>query len=193
MISVSTEQKRYDMSIFTTTTDHAIDRFTLEDGTEIAVGYDDNPETPFGLGDTWNHIAIRRPYGRDRDWAGDESLGELWDQWIYFEEAELTPEEAEDWLGFTPDRPGDIFDIKVYDLYGHPEFTVIIGNEFWEHYGIEKSDERALKEAEAIAKEWGHWAEGQVFLVEATYPDGDVHYCGNIYEDVTRENIRNYL
>lgn len=181
------------MSIFTTTTDHAIDRFALEDGTEIAVGYDDSPDTPFGLGDTWNHIAIRRAYGRDRDWDGDMDLARDWDSWVDYDDSEDWPkEEAEAW-GYVTEAPGRSFEVQVTDLYGHPTYEVIIGNEFWEHHGIEKSDERALKEAEAIAKEWGHWAEGQVYLIEATYPDGDVHYCGNIYEDVTPENVRDYL
>lgn len=168
------------MSIFITTNDSALDRFTLDDGTEIAIGYDLDADSPFGIGDTWEGIAIRRAYGRDTEWDGDTSLGRRWEEWL---DGYLLAEEL----------PGREYEIQVTDLYGHPSFQVIISNEFWEIHGIEESAERALKEAETIAKEWGHWAEGEVYLIEVTGTSGEVEIIGNVYGDVTKDNVEDYL
>lgn len=181
------------MSIFTRTTDEAIDRFTLEDGTEVAVGYDHDAEEPFQQSDAWSHMAIRRAGTGINEWFGDERLGRDWDGWENFEGSGLTPEEAECWFRYTTECPGKSFDITVTDLYGWPEFQVVIGNVFWEHHGIDYSEERAQKEAEELAKTWGAWAEGSVYLIEVEHPDGEVQYVGGIYGDVTKANVREYL
>lgn len=184
---------RFDMSIFTHTVDRALERFTLDDGTEIAVGYDLDAEEPFGMGDTWNRMAIRRVERVYEEWHGDEKLYKAWELWEESESMDMTDEEKESYYGEVPQKPGREVEIQVTDLYGWPKFQVIVGNDFWEHHGIVFSEERFEQEAEALAKEWGVWAEGKVYLIEVTNPDGETYYVGNVYEDVTPENIHDYL
>lgn len=179
------------MSIFTHTTDTALDRFTLEDGVEIAVGYDHDAEDPFGLGDSWVGMAIRRV--SNSQWFGDKNLAHEYEGWINFQESDITAEEAECFCGYRTKSPGRRLVVTVKDLYGHPEYEVLISNGFWELHGIEESDEQAEHEVQALAYEFGHWETGQVYLIEITYPDGEVEYRGDIYEDVTLDNVHDYI
>lgn len=181
------------MSIFTHTTDTAIDRFPLEDGVEIAVGYDHDAESPFYLGDSWVGMAIRPTAGGAEEWYGDKFLGRAYEKWIDFQGSGLTKEEAEMYFGFETENPGRYETVIVNDLYGGPKYEVIISNGFWDLHGIEESDERAEHEAKALAHEFGHWETGAVYLIEITYPDGEVEYRGDIYEDITQDNVHNYI
>lgn len=181
------------MSIFTHTTDTALDRFTLEDGVEIAVGYDTAAESPFALGDSWVGMAIR-PCSRDMgEWYGDKNLGRQYEKWEDFQASGLTKDEAEMYLDFTTESPGRYDTLTAEGLYGFPEYEVVISNGFWDLHGIEESDERAEHEAQALVNEFGHWDHGEVYLIEITYPDGEVEYRGDIYEDVTQDNVHDYI
>src|SRR5699024_12336603 len=47
--------------------------------------------------------------------------------------------------------------------------------------GIEKSDDRADKEAKSLADEFMEWEQGGVYVMAVTWPDGEEDYMGNIY------------
>lgn len=69
-------------------------------------------------------------------------------------------------------------DTYVIELTHH---VVVIGPEFWETMGIEKSDDRAVKEAKALADEFMEWDQGGVVVMAVTWPDGEEEQMGNIY------------
>lgn len=69
-------------------------------------------------------------------------------------------------------------DTYVIELTHH---VVVIGPEFWETMGIEKSDDRADKEAKSLVDEFMEWEQGGVYVMAVTWPDGEEDYMGNIY------------
>lgn len=212
------------MSIFTHTTDTAIDRFTLDDGTEVAVGYDRDATNPIAdfdegfasIGRTLDDYTDHDPNGFMKemdDWRNDldqyvseihasvyfltKKFGERWFESEEAHESGLFQELVEFLEGEDePEKPAHLheYTLQATNEWGHPEFRVIINSEEYEkHTGLEATPENLAREAQALVDLYGAWAEGSVYMIEITYPDGEVDYLGGIYGDVDEIYVRALL
>ena len=85
-----------------------------------------------------------------------------------------------------PEKPAHLheYTLRATNEWGHPEFRVVIDAEAYEQFvGQEATPENLESEAKAMVDLYGAWAEGSVYMVGITLPDGETEYIGGIYGD----------
>lgn len=187
------------MSIFTTTTDHALNRFTLPDGTTVAVGYDLDATDP--LEDEFiGHVAAERVTSRQSYISsGATELISQYEEWNarageldqQREEGELTAAEYVAELADLGPLTIERHEYTAYNLWGHPTFAAYIDRQGVQEAIGEGGD--VDKVVQGVLTDYAQWAEGEMYLLEIEHPDGTTDYIGGIIEDVTAENVNQYI
>lgn len=175
--------------MFTESVDNAVVRYVLDDGTEVAFGFDEAPvnpvevfDFPIGIQSTLPDTAASDPRGTledyDRIEASIESL-EAEREWLggsldEDDEYRLDEIDAELW-----DLHEDLADIVYfewtdYDSYGHPVYGVAYSREDMADQGYGPGVMQEV--AEDMARQYAAWASGQCYKLGVQRPDGSEYY-----------------
>lgn len=85
-----------------------------------------------------------------------------------------------------PEKPAGLHEyvLRATNEWGHPEFRVVIDAEEYERLtGREATPENLASEAQSLVDLYGAWAEGSVYMVGITLPDGESDCFGGVYGD----------
>lgn len=162
--------------MFTRTVDDAVTRYEYPDGLEVAFAYDPAPCPP---DPDLDGVALLETSGRfiigDEDTAREykhaQHLNELRED---YEAGGYTREDYE--ARVFPCTPPEVETYTAYHCWGHPQYLLVMDPDT-------AADEDSRARARVFAYEATAWAEGEVFIMGVTYPDGDTEYTHGIYGD----------
>lgn len=147
-------------------------------GAVITLDYDFDAVCPIEGAGSWSEgVGI---VGHERGSIENDPEGLLKAMRDYEEDCER----AELWELEAPEKPNVyVFEYTACGLYGAPVFTVAVDRDVVaDTMQLEvATDADCQKYGEGVAKEYAMWAEGLVYFIAVTLPDGEVEMTGDVY------------